>query len=48
MTGPEVVVAGVHTKLADDAYTDEHGLSFMLTSLARLGEETARRRVVAV
>ena len=46
--GPEVVVGGVHTKLADDAYTDENGLAFMLTSLARLGEETVRRRFVTV
>src|SRR5271156_5574937 len=46
--GPEVVVGGVHTKLADEAYTDENGLAFMLTSLARLGEETVRRRFVAV
>ena len=37
--GPEVVVGGVHTKLADDAYTDENGLAFMLTSLARLGRK---------
>jgi chromate reductase len=46
--GPEVVVGGVHTKLADDAYTDENRLAFMLTSLARLGEESLRRRLVAV
>src|SRR3984885_4886911 len=46
--GPEVVVGGVHTKPADDAYTDENGLAFMLTSLARLGEESLRRRLVAV
>ena len=46
--GPEVVVGGVHRNLADDAYTDENGLAFMLTSLARLGEESLRRRLVAV
>jgi chromate reductase, NAD(P)H dehydrogenase (quinone) len=46
--GPEVVVGGVHTNLADDAYTDENGLAFMLKSLARLREEILIRRLVAV
>src|SRR3984957_16629202 len=46
--GPEVVVGGVHTNLADDVYTDENGLSFMLKSLARLREEILIRRLVAV
>ena len=48
MRTKSLVRSGVHTKLADDAYTDENGLAFMLTSLARLGEETVRRRLVAV
>jgi chromate reductase len=46
--GPEVVVGGVHTKLVDDAYTDENGLAFVLTSIGRLGVQTLRRRFVAV
>jgi hypothetical protein len=46
--GPEVVVGGVPTKLADDAYTDENGLAFVLTSLVRLGAQTLRRRIVAI
>lgn len=46
--GPEVVVGGVPTNLADDAYTDENGLAFVLTSLVRLGAQTLRRRLVAI
>jgi chromate reductase len=46
--GPEVVVGGVHTKLADNTYTDGNGLAFMLTSLARLREEVLGRRLVGV
>jgi chromate reductase len=46
--GPEVVVGGIHTNLADDAYTNENGLAFMLKSLARLREEILRQRLVAV
>jgi chromate reductase, NAD(P)H dehydrogenase (quinone) len=46
--GPEVLVGGVHTKLADNTYTDGDGLAFMLTSLARLREEILGRRVVGV
>jgi hypothetical protein len=46
--GPEVVVGGVHTKLADNTYTDGNGLAFMLTSLARLREEILGRRLVGV
>src|SRR3984957_3164727 len=34
--GPEVVVGGVHAKLAEDVYLDENGLTFMLRSLDRL------------
>jgi len=46
--GPEVVVGGVHRNLADDVYTDERGLAFMLTSLDRLREEILARRLVTV
>jgi chromate reductase, NAD(P)H dehydrogenase (quinone) len=46
--GPEVVVGGIHTNLADDAYTDEKGLEFMLKSLGRLRSEILGRRLVAV
>ena len=46
--GPEVVVGGVHTKLADDAYTDENGLTFMLNSLGRLRDEIIGRSLLAV
>ena len=45
--GPEVVVGGVHRNLADDAYTDENGLAFMLKSLAGLRDEILLRRLVA-
>jgi chromate reductase len=48
VVGPEVVVGGVHTNLADDAYTDEKSLAFMLKSLGRLREEILRRRLVAI
>src|SRR3984885_10432272 len=44
--GPEVVVGGIHTNLADDFYTDENGLTFMLRSLDRLREEILDRRLV--
>jgi chromate reductase len=44
--GPEVVVAGIHTKLAEDAYRDEKGLEFMLRSLDRLRDEILARRSV--
>jgi chromate reductase, NAD(P)H dehydrogenase (quinone) len=44
--GPEVVVAGIHTKLAEDAYRDEKGLEFMLRSLDRLRDEILARRPV--
>ena len=46
--GPEVVVGGVHTKLADDAYTDENGLTFMLNSLGSLRDEIIGRSLLAV
>ena len=42
--GPEVVVGGVHAKLAEDVYRDENGLTFMLSSLNRLREEILGRR----
>jgi chromate reductase, NAD(P)H dehydrogenase (quinone) len=48
VVGPEVVVGGIHTNLADAAYTDEKGLAFMLKSLDRLREEILGRRLVAV
>jgi chromate reductase, NAD(P)H dehydrogenase (quinone) len=44
--GPEVVVAGVHAKLAEDVYQDQNGLTFMLRSLDRLREEILGRRLV--
>jgi len=46
--GPEVVVGGIHTNLADDAYTDKNGLTFMLKSLGRLRDEILRKRLVSV
>ena len=46
--GPEVVVGGVHRNLADDAYTDENGLTFMLNSLGRLRDEIIGRSLLAV
>jgi chromate reductase len=44
--GPEVVVGGVHSKLEEDVYQDENGLTFMLRSLKRLREEILGRRLV--
>jgi chromate reductase, NAD(P)H dehydrogenase (quinone) len=44
--GPEVVVGGVHTKLAEDVYQDQNGLAFMLRSLDRLRGEILSRRLV--
>jgi chromate reductase len=44
--GPEVVVGGVHSKLAEDVYHDENGLTFMLSSLDRLRKEILGRRLV--
>jgi chromate reductase len=41
--GPEVVLAGIHTKLAEDAYQDEKGLEVMLRSLDRLRDEVLAR-----
>jgi len=46
--GPEVVVGGIHTNLADDAYTDKNGLTFMLKSLGRLRDEIIGRSLLAV
>jgi chromate reductase len=44
--GPEVVVGGVHAKLAEDVYQDDQRLTFMLRSLDRLREEILGRRLV--
>ncbi len=44
--GPEVVVGGVHSKLVEDVYQDENGLTFMLRSLDRLRKEILSRRLV--
>ena len=44
--GPEVVVGGVHAKLAEDVYQDENGLAFMLRSLGRLREAILGRPLV--
>jgi chromate reductase, NAD(P)H dehydrogenase (quinone) len=44
--GPEVVVGGVHAKLAEDVYQDESGLTFMLRSLDRLRKEILSRRLI--
>jgi chromate reductase, NAD(P)H dehydrogenase (quinone) len=44
--GPEVVVGGVHVKLAEDVYQDKNGLAFMLRSLDRLREDILSRRLV--
>lgn len=46
--GPEVVVGGVHRNFADETYTDEAGLQFMLKSLARLRETVVGRRATVV
>jgi chromate reductase, NAD(P)H dehydrogenase (quinone) len=46
VVGPEVVVAGVHTKMAEDVYQDETDLEFMVHSLNRLREEILSRRLV--
>jgi chromate reductase len=44
--GPEVVVGGVHAKLAEDVYRDEDRLTFMLRSLDTLRKEILGRRLV--
>jgi len=44
--GPEVVVGGVHSKVAEDYYQDEKGLEFMLKSVDRLRDEILARRLV--
>jgi chromate reductase, NAD(P)H dehydrogenase (quinone) len=48
VVGPEVVVGGVHTSLAQDVYTNENGLAFMLKPLGRLRDEILGRRLAAV
>jgi chromate reductase len=48
VVGPEVVVGGVHTNLAEKVYKDENGLAFMLKSLGRLRDEILGRRLAAV
>src|ERR1700722_18692121 len=40
VTGPEVVVGGIHRNLGDEFYADEDGLAFMLKSLNRLRNAT--------
>jgi chromate reductase, NAD(P)H dehydrogenase (quinone) len=44
--GPEVVVGGVNSKLAEDVYQDKNGLTFMLGSLDRLRKEILGRHLV--
>jgi chromate reductase len=44
--GPEVVVGGVHSKVAEDNYQDENSLEFMLRSVDRLRDEILVRRLV--
>jgi chromate reductase, NAD(P)H dehydrogenase (quinone) len=44
--GPEVVVGGVHARLAEDVCQDENALAFMLRSLDRLRKESLGRRLV--
>jgi chromate reductase len=48
VVGPEVVVGGIHRNLADDFYTDENGLAFMLSSVGRLRAEVLARRLMPV
>jgi chromate reductase, NAD(P)H dehydrogenase (quinone) len=48
VVGPEVVVGGIHRNLADDFYTDENGLAFMLSSVGRLRAEVLARRLMSV
>jgi chromate reductase len=43
VTGPEVVVGGVHTKFQDEAFLDQATLDFMLSSIDRLRSEVVLR-----
>jgi chromate reductase, NAD(P)H dehydrogenase (quinone) len=43
VTGPEVVVGGVHTKFQDEAFLDQTTLDFMLSSVNRLRSEVVLR-----
>ncbi len=46
--GPEVVIGGVHTKMADGRFTDAASLEFMKDALSRLrGNVPIRREMVA-
>jgi chromate reductase len=45
VTGPEVVIGGVHGKVDHSEYYDEGGLPFILQSLERLRAEILSRRV---
>jgi chromate reductase, NAD(P)H dehydrogenase (quinone) len=44
--GPEVVIGGVHRNLAGDTYTDEPGLTFLLSSVSRLREDIVACRLI--
>jgi chromate reductase, NAD(P)H dehydrogenase (quinone) len=48
VTGPEIVIGGVHTKFADTDYHDETGWSFLMQSLERLRAEILIRRALTV
>ena len=48
VVGPDVVVGGIHKHLADDTYTDEHGLAFMFSPVDRLRAEVLARRLMPV
>jgi chromate reductase len=43
VTGPEVVVGGIHTKFQDEAFLDQATLDFMLSSIERLRSEIVLR-----
>jgi chromate reductase len=43
VTGPEVVVGGVHTKFQNEAFLDQATLDFMLSSIDRLRSEVFLR-----
>jgi chromate reductase, NAD(P)H dehydrogenase (quinone) len=43
VTGPEVVVGGIHTKFQDEAFLDQATLDFMLSSIDRLRSEVVLR-----
>ena len=43
VTGPEVVVGGIHTKFQEEAFVDQATLDFMLSSIDRLRSEIVLR-----